>query len=105
MDEAPGNHTGNGSGSSSNLPVLASEARPEPVRSQQRTLDRASEALPAPVVAAAGGFLTGVATFLLVRVLRGRGQRTLMRRIKRRDKALQIAGSRSFLVDVHMLKR
>jgi membrane protein YqaA with SNARE-associated domain len=105
LDEAPGHHTGNGSGSSGNLPVLASEVRPEPARSEVRTLERASEVLPAPVVAAAGGFLGGVATFMLVRVLRGRGQRTLMRRVKRRDKALQIAGSRSFLVDVHVLKR
>jgi hypothetical protein len=105
VDEAPGNPPGSGNGSSRNLPVLATEARLEPARGEQRTLERASDALPAPVVAAAGGFLTGVATFLLVRVLRGRGQRPLVRRMKRRDKALQIAGSRSFLVDVHMLKR
>jgi hypothetical protein len=105
VDEAPPNHAASGNGSSDNLPVLASEARPEPVHAEQRTFERVSDRLPAPAVAAAGGFLTGIATFLLVRVLRGRGQRTLMRRMKRRDKALQVAGSRSFLVDVHMLKR
>jgi hypothetical protein len=85
------------------LPVLASAARP---------IDRLTgdSPLPAPAVAATGGFLAGIATLLLVRVLRrsaGRPRRAGVgiRRSKRGDRALEIAGSRSFLVDVHILKR
>jgi hypothetical protein len=81
------------------LPVLASEARPlEPVPAAQLT---------APAVAAAGGFLAGLVTFVLVRGLRARPRRhRLFRRRKTGvDRALEIAASRSFLVDVHVVKR
>ena len=83
------------------LPVLASEARP---------LEKPAEmALPAPAVAATGGFIAGIATLVLVRVLRRSASRPRrgigIRRSKRGDRALEIAGSRSFLVDVHILKR
>jgi hypothetical protein len=83
------------------LPVLASEARP---------LERFSESpLPAPAIVATGGFLAGIATLVLVRVLRrsaARPRRGIgLRRGKRGDRSLEIAGSRSFLVDVHILKR
>jgi hypothetical protein len=81
------------------LPVLASEARP-------------IEAVPAgpltaPAAAAAGGFLAGVVAFVLVRGLRARpGRRGLFRRRQTGvDRALEIASSRSFLVDVHLVKR
>ena len=59
------------------------------------------------VVAAAGGFIAGVATWVLVRVLRRpRGEiRVQRRRGRRRDKALDVVGSRSFLVDVHLLNK
>ena len=61
------------------------------------------------MVAATGGFLAGVATLLFVRFLRrsagGRGRGIALRRSKRGDRSLEISGSRSFLVDVHMLKR
>jgi len=94
-----------GNGSGRNLPVLASEASPELPAAEARPIDRPAEALPAPVVAATGGFLAGVATFVLLRVLRrGRGSRRLVR-VRRRDRGVEIAGSRSFLVDVHVLKR
>ena len=84
------------------LPVVASEARP---------IERVAPESPlsAPAVAATGGFLAGIATLVLVRVLRrsahlpGRG--VGIRRSKRGDRALEIAGSRSFLVDVHIHKR
>jgi hypothetical protein len=82
------------------LPVLASEARPiEPVQPAQ---------LAAPAAAAAvGGVLAGIVTFVLVRGLRGRpGRRGLFRRRKSGpERALEIATSRSFLVDVHVVKR
>ena len=84
------------------LPVLNGEVRP---------IERVSESpLPAPAMAATGGFLAGIATLVLVRILRrsvGRRPRrgVALRRSKRGDRSLEIAGSRSFLVDVHMLKR
>ena len=103
MSEAPENR---GNGSSRNLPVLASEARPDLPEAEARPVDRPLEAaVPAPVVAATGGFLAGVATYVLLRVLRrGRGSRRPVR-VRRRDRGVEIAGSRSFLVDVHVLKR
>jgi hypothetical protein len=82
------------------LPVLAPR--------NARAIDRPGPAaLPEPLVAAAGGFLVGVATFVVLRVLRGprRSAARLARRRSKRDKALDIAGTRSFLVDVHLLKR
>ena len=84
-----------------NLPVLASEARPVEKPAEMQ--------LSGPAVAATGGFLAGIATLVLVRVLRrsaARPRRGIgIRRGKRGDRALEIAGSRSFLVDVHILKR
>ena len=83
------------------LPVVVESPRP---------IERASDLpLPAPAVAATGGFLAGIATLVLVRVLRRSASRPRrgvgIRRSKRGDRALEIAGSRSFLVDVHILKR
>jgi hypothetical protein len=80
-------------------PVLAgTEARVvEPVREQSL--------VPAPVVAAAGGALMGAAAFVLLRVLRRAEKRTVMRLKGRRRGGFEITSSRSFLVDVHMLKR
>ena len=77
---------------SENLPVLA-EARPierRPVVS-----------VPAAVAAATGGFLLGVITFVMVRVLRR--PKPVSLRLGRRRKS-DIAASRSFLVDIHLLK-
>jgi hypothetical protein len=75
-----------------NLPVLA-EARP---------IERRRDvSLPAAVAAATGGFLIGVATFVMVRLLRR--PRPVSLRLGRRKKA-DIAASRSFLVDIHLLK-
>ena len=91
----------NGSHGGSLAPVLAgSEARViEPVRPAQ---------LPAPVVAAAGGAVVGAVAYVLLRVLRRPARRRAAVRIGRRRGRrgqLEITGSRSFLVDVHMLKR
>jgi hypothetical protein len=82
-----------------NLPVLASEARPiEPVQPAP---------LAAPAAAAAGGFLAGLVTLILVRAARRPGRRALIFRRRKTgvDRALEIASSRSFLVDVHLVKR
>jgi hypothetical protein len=83
-----------------NLPVLASEARRiEPAREQSP--------LAAPVAVATGGVLAGLATFVLARVLRNGVRRRPAVRIgsRRRGTKLDIATSRSFLVDVHVLNK
>ena len=87
------------------LPVLAApEARPVGPEPRTEIVQR-PVTLPAAALAATGGFLAGVATFVLVRVLRQRRvPRAIVRRSKR-GKGLEVAASRSFLVDVHLLKR
>ena len=81
-----------------NLPVLA----PAP---DARPIERPDQMqLTTPVAAATGGFLAGVGAFVLMRALRGGARRGLPLRRRKRN-ALEIAGSRSFLVDVHVLKR
>jgi len=71
-------------------------------------LQRRQEVTLLPAVAAAtSGFLLGVATFVIVKVLRRPKPNRLARRVRGRrggDK-LEIAHSRSFLVDVHLLDR
>ena len=75
-------------------------------------LDRPRErigSVPVTVVAATGGFLLGVASFVLMRVLRRPGTaRSLARRRGRlaaRRRGVDVESTRSFLVDVHLLKR
>jgi hypothetical protein len=88
------------------------EARPLPVVHEARptapvVARRAS--LPATVTAASGGFVLGVAAFMLLRVLRRpTAARSVAKRRKRmlaRRQGVDVAASRSFLVDVHLLKR
>lgn len=85
------------------LPVLSevNEVRPVPAEAP-RSLAERIVALPAPVLAATGGFLAGVATFVLFRL---RPSRRKLRIGSRRGKKIEIAESRSFLVDIHLLKR
>jgi hypothetical protein len=83
------------------------EVRPLPVLAEPRPVERAREAsLPAAVVAATGGFLIGVATFVLVRLLRRPRAAASLRlgRGRGRGKRVEVATSRSFLVDIHLLK-
>jgi hypothetical protein len=83
------------------------DVRPLPVLAEPRPVERPRDVpLPTAVAAATGGFLAGIAAFVLVRLLRrprpaaslrlggGRGRR----------KRVEVATSRSFLVDVHLLK-
>jgi len=83
-----------------NLPVLSDAP-------EARVIERANPepmALSAPVAAATGGVLAGLATFALARILRnGLRRRPAVRIGGRRGTKLDIAGSRSFLVDVHVL--
>jgi hypothetical protein len=83
-------------------PEHQAEVRPLPVLAEPRPIERRPEvSLPAAVAAATGGFLLGIATFVLVRLLRR--PKPVAVRLGRRKKA-DIAASRSFLVDIHLLK-
>jgi hypothetical protein len=83
-------------------PEHQAEVRPLPVLAEPRPIERRPEvSLPAAVAAATGGFLLGIAAFVLVRVLRRPKPVTL--RLGGRKKT-EIAASRSFLVDIHLLK-
>jgi hypothetical protein len=87
-------------------PEQEAEVRPLPVLAEPRPLERRVEvSLPAAVAAATGGFLLGVVTFVLVRVLRRPRPSSLrLGRGRGRGKKMDVAGTRSFLVDVHLLK-
>jgi hypothetical protein len=88
-------------------PQEEADVRPLPVLAQPRPVERPREvSLPGAVAAATGGFLLGIATFVLVRVLRRpRSAATLrLRRGAARGRRVDVAASRSFLVDIHLLK-
>jgi hypothetical protein len=77
------------------------------VLAEQRVVQSRREvSLPAAVAAATGGFLLGVTSFVLVRLLRRpqRGATLQLGRARGRSRKSDIAASRSFLVDVHVLK-
>jgi hypothetical protein len=84
------------------VPAQVSEARPIE-RPPAGGLQAFLASLPAPAVAAAGGFLMGVVTWVAVRVLRGDRRRSAIAR-RRGRKSVEVAATRSFLVDVHLLK-
>jgi hypothetical protein len=86
------------------LPVPAGEAA-----SGQEVDVRRPASLPATVAAATGGFVLGVAAFLLIRVLRqprtGRKLAARRARALQRQRGVDVQATKSFLVDVHLLKR
>lgn len=85
--------------------VVDEEGNALAVPSARRELQQRPEAvLAAPMVAATGGVVAGLATMLLVRGLRHRPKRVRVGG-RRRGKGLEVTATRSFLVDVHMLKR
>jgi hypothetical protein len=80
------------------------EVRQLPVLAEPRVIEPRRElSLPAAVAAATGGFLMGVATFVLVKVLR-RPRRAATLSLGGGRKKSEIAASRSFLVDIHLLR-
>ncbi len=83
------------------------DVRPLPVLAEPRVIDRpVPPPLPAVVAAGTIGFVAGVAAWMLARVLRRpRRAPSVRARGRRRERAIEIAGTRSFLVDVHLLKR
>ena len=85
------------------LPVLSEVNEVRPVERPPMTLAQRVVALPAPVLAASAGFLAGVATFVLYRLRHPRGRK--IRVGGRQGKKIEVAVSRSFLVDIHLLKR
>jgi hypothetical protein len=83
------------------------EVRPLPVLAEARVLEQPqAPPLPAVIVAGGVGFLAGVGAWLLVRLLRRPRRSPSVRALRRRrERGVEIAGTRSFLVDVHLLKR
>ena len=97
-------------GDGRHLPVLASSVsggRPPEIEAvEARPVDRPAQGdLPTPLAVAAGGFVAGFATVALARLVRGRGLRRLARARGRPVLGREIESSRSFLIDVHVLKR
>jgi hypothetical protein len=90
---------------------VVAEVRHLPVPADHRSveLDKPRPvSVPATVVAATGGFVLGVAAFVLMRVLRRpSAARSLARRRRRiaNRRGVDVQSTRSFLVDVHLLKR
>jgi hypothetical protein len=82
----------------------ADDVRPLPVLAEAHPIERAQPAsLPAVVAAATGGFLIGVATFVLVRILRRPRPARLRvgKSISRRGQKVDVTATRSWLVGVH----
>jgi hypothetical protein len=88
------------------LPPPEEEVDALPVLAEARPIERPTPApLPAVVAAGAVGFLAGVAAWVLMRVLRRpRGSRAVRALGRRRARGLEISGTRSFLVDIHLLR-
>lgn len=89
------------------LPEPPADERSLPVLAEARPLPAATEPAPLGAVAAAGavGFLAGVASWLMVRGLRRpRGTGVARALGRRRKKGLEVTATRSFLVDVHVLR-
>jgi len=78
--------------------VLVTDARPLPV---QRT---PAQVVRSQAVVAAGSFAVGAATAVVVAHRRARRAGSKAART-RRSRGLDVAASRSFLVDVHLLNR
>lgn len=87
---------------------VAGELLPARREPQARPIERLDPVpVPAPVVAATGGFLAGFAALVFVRILRG-GRRSgggIKLGRGRKGRSLDVAASRSFLVDVHVLNK
>ena len=56
-------------------------------------------------IAAAGGLVAGAATVAIARVARGGPSKKATRRGRPKDRPVKVLGSRSFIVDVHLIDR
>jgi hypothetical protein len=79
-------------------------ALPVPAPGRRDLQERSEAVLVAPMAAATGGIVAGLATMMIVRGLRHRPKRVRVGG-RRRGRGLEVTATRSFLVDVHMLKR
>jgi hypothetical protein len=88
------------------VPPGEATARPLPATVDQRSELSAwrGEARTA-AIAAAGGLVAGAATVVLARATRGGSSKRPVRRAKAKDRPVKVLGSRSFLVDVHLIDR
>jgi aminoglycoside phosphotransferase (APT) family kinase protein len=89
------------------VPQVEEQDRQLPVLAEARPIERkAPVPLPVAVAAAAGGFVLGVATWVLVRVLRQPRPRRMRvgRGFGRRGQKVDVQATRSFLVDIHLLR-
>jgi hypothetical protein len=91
---------------------LVAEARPLPAAwdAQPGELAEPTPAsLPAALAAATGGFVLGVVAFMLLKFLRQPAAARSMSRRRRKmiakRRGAEVVDTRSFLVDVHLLKR
>jgi hypothetical protein len=87
-------------------PTRPLPARPEPAGEVEAWRGEVRTA----ALAAAGGLVAGVATVVAVNAARaaaraGRQRSGLMRRQTKRERAVDVVASRSFLIDVHVLGR
>jgi hypothetical protein len=91
----------------SSAPQIEEKDRPLPVLAQAPAIERkAPVPLPIAMAAAAGGFVLGVATWVLVQVLRQPRPRRVKvgRAFGRRGQKVDVQATRSFLVDIHLLR-
>lgn len=86
------------------VPAAIPEARPVERPAPAGELQRFIVSLPAPALAAAGGFVMGVVTWVTVRLLRRGRRRSSGLTGRRGRRGVEVAATRSFLVDVHLLK-
>lgn len=86
--------------------VEEAEVRPLPATVDDRTDVSAwkGEARTA-AIAAAGGLVAGAATVALARATRGGSSKKISRRSRPKDRPVKVLGSRSFIVDVHLIDR
>jgi hypothetical protein len=87
----------------SQLPVPIEEVEATPV--EQPSVGELIRQMPAPVVAAGAGFVAGVVTFTLVRVLKALRHPSRLLPARRRAAKIDVKATRSFLVDVHLLNK
>jgi hypothetical protein len=78
-----------------------------PVRSEGRELEAWRGGMRTAAIAAAGGVVAGVATVAAVNAARaiGSGRLRRQRGQSKRERAVDVVASRSFLIDVHVLGR
>jgi hypothetical protein len=84
------------------------ETRRLPARAERREeLEAWRGEVRTAAIAAAGGLVAGVATVAVVNAARAvrRPRSRLARRQSKRERAVEVVASRSFLIDVHVLGR